>query len=364
MPPQMPKRRKQDKPIISLYKFSDLLGKSAEELKQNTTFYIFIDDTDLLKENFDFFKSIINLKNFDMIYSKDYEALLFIEENMPDYSNFSLALVDDAQNIDRSYINLDNFQKSPIIIPLIYCPWGIRTSTNPKVCYYQAKGTYYPSIPNGIDTLSLDDLKKIKEIIHTLGEKYSHLTDLEKTILISNYIQNSVQYVDENNISEGIKGIYITDSQGIQIGRNVHTPETVLLNNFGVCEGIANATTILLNNPTINVDARSVRGSGHAWNVIQIDGKYYYVDNTWNITRNPNQYPESLKASSFSSEYLLFGQDMATKIGHHNPDSIIPQIEQGDFNQETISEVQKRLVKVADFSNYNKPVFASKLQKD
>ena len=38
---------------------------------------------------------------------------------------------------------------------------------------------------------------------------------------------------------------------------------------------------------------------------VAIDGKQYVVDNTWEITRNPNKMEDSLKAKSFSYEYLL-----------------------------------------------------------
>ena len=40
---------------------------------------------------------------------------------------------------------------------------------------------------------------------------------------------------------------------------------------------------------------------------VLIDGKYYYFDNTWSITRNENVSEEGLIALSFTKKYLLFG---------------------------------------------------------
>ena len=48
-----------------------------------------------------------------------------------------------------------------------------------------------------------------------------------------------------------------------------------------------------------------------------MDGKDYYIDNTWNITRNPNKFEETLKAREFTTKYTLFGSDTAKIIGHH-----------------------------------------------
>ena len=164
----------------------------------------------------------------------------------------------------------------------------------------------------------------------------------------------------EGNISEASDGIYITDSNGLEIKNQVSFPQTVIFDKYGKCNGIAHATTLLMNNPQINVNMRSVYGGGHTWNVVEIDGKYYYVDNTWAITRNKDRYEESLKAKSFSDEYILFGQKTAAEIGHHVPDTLHKEIETEDFQHEIITETQKRLVKVASFTDYDPPVFSSR----
>ena len=77
-----------------------------------------------------------------------------------------------------------------------------------------------------------------------------------------------------------------------------------------------------------------------------IDGKNYYVDNTWCITRNPNKYEDILKATEFTDKYLLFGSDTANKIGNHDDlVSYVPSVEKEDYDKVKLVEAEKALSK-------------------
>lgn len=358
--------RKTDKKLerTRFASFSELIGKSSNEIALNIYSGLYIDNVELFMENLDLFDSILLMNKYDTFYSKDYYCLKFIEDYLKDYTNITLALVDDFKNLDRSYIQMDYFKKTKFVIPFSYVLWNIDFKNNPNIACFCNKDNMLPYNTNGYNELSIENLKYINEIIFGLYSKYRTFSDEEKIILISNYLQNKVQFVAENNISKAIDGIYITDSKGINVTNAVvSNPENVLLNNFGVCSGIANATTMLLNNPEFNVNVRSVHGTGHVWNVAALNSCNYYIDNTWNITRNPSRYYESLKAKKFDSTYLLFGSESANNIGNHIPESYVPEIVKHDYNRKFVEEKAIRLRRVAKFYGYEQPVFESRLKR-
>lgn len=346
---------------LKLTKFSEFIGRSDEDIKSNGYSGIYIDDFELLKNNFDLFQRIVDLKNIDKFYSKDYKALIYIEENLKDYANIRLSLIDDFENRDRSYLEPRRFEKSELEIPFSYLMWNIDIEDRQKMSLYNYITNDKMWNSNSYDYVTLEELKRIKELVITLSEKYKDLSDIEKTILISNYIQNTVQYVDDNNVSEASDGVYITDSNGIIVdGSKTGNAYNALFNGFGKCNAIAHATTILLNNPYMDVNVRGIYGNGHVWNVVEIDGKRYFVDNTWCITRNKDRYTESLKARSFSDDYLFFGTDTASRIGHHNLETYCPTVQKDDMDREKLLIIRNGLLSIEDFDHYNKPVFKSR----
>ena len=275
--------------------------------------------------------------NISQINCLDYESALFLESHLEE--DVDLALVDDYENKDRSYIDTTKFVRHNFSIPLSYFMWGVVLQDSCNVrCIRLQKYDTMTSI-NGDTVLYRKTLEKLKEIIE--GIDAQELTLLDKCILVSNYLQSKVQYVVDGEKTYADK-VYVVDAREEDVmPSKVGSVSSVIHENYGLCMAIANATTLLLNNPILNVNVRSVYGSSHAWNVVVLDGHKYYMDNTWAITRNSNRVSGALKATSFSDDYLLFGEKFAKEIGHHDSQTYLcGDLESNGFSRD---EIQKRV---------------------
>lgn len=86
---------------------------------------------------------------------------------------------------------------------------------------------------------------------------------------------------------------------------------SVLVEGYGVCAGYARTTQYLLNRlgiPCTYVTG-TARGGGHAWNLVEADGAYYYLDATWGdpIFADGDQDPDHVSYAYFcvTTEDLL-----------------------------------------------------------
>ena len=116
-----------------------------------------------------------------------------------------------------------------------------------------------------------------------------------------------MEYLSGNVDASG-KYTAILDKKVEGLEDEVGLIETVLFKRYGLCTGIANATTVLLNNPTFKIDARTIFNLNHALNIVKYQGEYYFLDNTWGITRSKKEFRKAIKPVSFNPAYILYGK--------------------------------------------------------
>ena len=253
----------------------DILHLSDEELFDNIGFLYANYET--VVNNFDYFlrvARIMSICGLNVINVDSFETVLFINEHLREKTNFIFNILDDFENKSRLYIKPAQIDKCLFSIPLAYLMWGKFDDMLTTTVNFGNNGLSY----NGNQYVLKDTLMKVKELISYL-KSLGKYNDLEIILLVSSYINGHVSYDDSLNYS------FIED---------------ILSNHKGLCIGIANLTTLLLNNPEFKIDVRTIANSEHALNIVRYKDKYYFLDNTWMITRG--------KASGFNDKYFLYGK--------------------------------------------------------
>lgn len=305
-------------------------------------------DIQSLKQNLDFYKYLVSHVVITNIICEDYESLVYINSLYDKKSNLHYHLSDDFKCQDRSYIHLDELDKLKVSIPSSYAMWNVPVKDEIATMNYVLllNGIHRAySLGNENWTMKRDTLERLKELALQLKSECIDDNSIQKNVVVSNYLQRYVQYVDDIE-SESLSGVYVIEVEDSKHDIPLHNGyiETVLNHHNGVCAAIANTTMLLLNNPIMHENVHSVFGNFHVWNVVQIGSKYYYVDNTWSISRNKNKMPNALKAIKFTNEYLFFGQRKANELGHHIPESYQPYpVEQHDLGLEVIQQQVRKL---------------------
>ena len=303
---------------------------------QEFIYNIHINSLAELINNLDKIKSDPNLNSKTITYYCDsFETLLVLDEHDLIADNSDVYLVDDFENKDRSYIDTNILKhKIRLRLPISYVMWNVKVGDK---IYYYSKTT---KTEDNSDEKYGNWLQASGEINHTsfsqetileinrIAEMMSqvnngNLTEVEKVIILSSFFQANMQFVKEINTTVLGETFVVKDDNNEISPCGIGSADVSLIDHYGVCRSFADLTTLLGNNPHMNLNIRNVSGHSHAWNYIIIGGDCYYIDNTRAVSRNDFRQENALKATSFDPKHLLFGTDDAVLLNHEKQQSFV-----------------------------------------
>lgn len=137
---------------------------------------------------------------------------------------------------------------------------------------------------------------RIDEIIKSLN--ISNKSDYEKVLAIYTWITANVSY-DQANANQ----FSVSDTK-------TFTSYNALNKKSAVCQGVATLFYRML--LTVGIENRITNNATHCWNLVKVDGSYYYCDPTWDLGFNPSnfQYFMCGRDSSFESEHFITDNTM------------------------------------------------------
>lgn len=135
----------------------------------------------------------------------------------------------------------------------------------------------------------------------------------EKRAAIEAAVEEILSGID-GNVDQYTRVKYVYDTIIRDTDYRLDAPDnqniySVFVNHLSVCQGYAKATQYLLNR--LGVECTLVLGAvdtgeGHAWNLVKVDGSYYYVDTTWGDAsyRTEDGAEETLPMPEINYDYL------------------------------------------------------------
>lgn len=152
---------------------------------------------------------------------------------------------------------------------------------------------------------------------HTLGDNIIGI-DFSPTYTMEKEEREQIQKQIDERVEEILAGISTSDSDFDKVryvfetlvkqvdydtgAENNQNIISVFLNGKTVCQGYACATQYLLK--LLNVQSAVVTGKAdgeaHAWNLVKMDGEYYYVDTTWGNSRYLNESKDEEKYVNYN----------------------------------------------------------------
>ncbi|MEH6938322.1 transglutaminase domain-containing protein [Bacillus sp. JJ664] len=240
--------------------YNEIAEQISEIFKQKQYFYVNVRNIDISGE-----------LELEYNYSKE-EVSTYLKMSDQELKKLAIekirtSILNNVKLTDLSFYSKDN----TTIIKLVE---DVKAS---NVDYFNSDPyeAYFGKIEFYFDNPNPEFLKsktlKIQNAMHPIINEASKLnTNFDKVKYIHDYVVNLAHYDYEN---------YLNDT----VPMDSYSPYGILINKTGVCNGYALTMYFLLNYSGVKTEYVSgvVNGNGHAWNLVNLDGEYYYLDATW-----------------------------------------------------------------------------------
>lgn len=279
------------------------------------------------------------LSSDSQIIYKAFEANM---ENMKE-GNYKI----DIENSFSSILNKDNGQEE--LGKIYQSAFEAFNYDNPKVFYLNPNKMYL-----NIETTTIGGRKKYNVFVNS-GDQSSYFTDefssksqVDNAVSQIEQIKNQIVSNKTGNTYQDIKMVhdYLIDNieYDTSISRpHIYTIYGALINKSCVCEGYARVFKYIMDEldiPCVIVMGEGTNSQGqtenHAWNYVQLNGKWYAIDTTWDdpVVKGGGRVSNEARYKYFLKGSISFNQDHVPN-GQFTPDGKIftyPIISSGDYN--------------------------------
>lgn len=236
------------------------------------------------------------------------------------YEKIRLAVSQRRQefNWDNEYSSPENLEKLMMYVSYDYPEYFWYSKDN---CYVESDSEgkaskivlHYEYTNDEIYEL----IDKLYDSTNKFLERADNLeTDYEKALYTYKYIIDNTTY-DNVIANAGYNTFDEMESKDIVNCWNV---TGVLVNGNAICRGYTLAYQYLMN--LQGIECGYVYGEGHCWNIIKLDGDWYYTDITWGDPTLETYYPETGQTvyTELGIDYTYFCMTTEQLLEIHKPD--------------------------------------------
>lgn len=173
-----------------------------------------------------------------------------------------------------------------------------------------------------------EDARTIASTIISIKQESEGKSDFEKVKIIHDWIVNNTRYAYDE---------YQRGSYDLGSGIDAHDKLAIFKYGKGVCQAYAETFNLLARE--VGLGSILIRGEGysfdnwggHAWNIVNVDGKLYHIDTTWD---DPISYDGR---DILRYDYFLIDDDTMSK-NHRWDRSAYPVVNDGCLNQDFVDD--------------------------